>query len=62
MLVKTKAELIMIIRLVRKYCSGKKVSSAMLSPDGIRSVGSLHDLGWMANLKLVDKQDKSLSS
>jgi hypothetical protein len=33
--VKTKAGLIMIIRLVRKYCYGKKVSSAMLSPDGI---------------------------
>jgi hypothetical protein len=27
---------------VRKYCYGKKVSSAMLSPDGIRSLGSLH--------------------
>jgi hypothetical protein len=33
--VKTKAGLIMIIRLVRKYCYVKKVSSAMLSPDGI---------------------------
>jgi hypothetical protein len=32
---KTKAGLIMIIRLVRKYCHRKKVSSAMLSPDGI---------------------------
>jgi hypothetical protein len=39
--VKTKTELIMIIRMVRKYCYGKKVSSAMLSPDGIRSLGSL---------------------
>jgi hypothetical protein len=28
--------------LVRKYCYGKKVSSAMLSPDGIKSLGSLH--------------------
>ncbi len=25
----------------RKYCYGKKVSSAMLSPGGIRSLGSL---------------------
>ncbi len=37
----TKAELTMIIKLVRKYCYGKKVSSAMLSPGGIRSIGSL---------------------
>ncbi len=27
--------------LVRKYCYGKKVSSAMLSPGGIKSLGSL---------------------
>jgi hypothetical protein len=40
--VKTKAGLIMIIRLVRKYCYGKKVSSANLSPDGIRNLSSLH--------------------
>jgi hypothetical protein len=40
--VKTKAKLIMIIRLARKYCSGKRVSSAMQSPGGIRSLGSLH--------------------
>jgi hypothetical protein len=39
---KMKAELIMIIKLVKKYCKGKKVSSAMLSPDGIRNLGSLH--------------------
>ncbi len=39
--VKTKAELIMIIKLVRKYCYEKKVSSAMLSLGGIRYVGSL---------------------
>ncbi len=25
----------------RKYCYGSKVSSAMLSPDGIKSLGSL---------------------
>jgi hypothetical protein len=31
----------MIIRLVRKYCYRKKVSSAKLSPDGIRTLGSL---------------------
>ncbi len=36
-----KAELTMIIKLVRKYCYGKKVSSAILSPGGIRSLGSL---------------------
>jgi hypothetical protein len=30
-----------IIRLVRKYYYEKKVSSATLSPDGIRSLGSL---------------------
>ncbi len=36
-----KAELTMIIKLVRKYCYGKKISSAMLSPGGIRSLGSL---------------------
>jgi hypothetical protein len=36
-----KAELTMIIKLVRKYCYGKKVSSAMLSPEGIRSLDSL---------------------
>jgi hypothetical protein len=40
--VKTKAELIMIIKLVRKYCYGKKVSSATLSLGGIRNLGSLH--------------------
>ncbi len=39
--VKTKAELIMIIKLVRKYCYGKKVFSAMLSLGGIRNLGSL---------------------
>ncbi len=39
--VKTKEELTMIIKLVRKYCYGKKVSSAMLSPGGIRNLGSL---------------------
>ncbi len=38
---KTKAESTMIIKLVRKYCYGKKVFSAMLSPGGIRSLGSL---------------------
>jgi hypothetical protein len=27
---------------VKKYCSGKKVSSATLSPDGIKNLGSLH--------------------
>jgi hypothetical protein len=26
----------------QKYCSRKKVSSAMLSPDGIKNLGSLH--------------------
>jgi hypothetical protein len=31
----------MIIRLVRKYCYGKKVFCATLSPYGIRSLGSL---------------------
>ena len=36
-----KAESTMIMKLVRKYCYGKKVSSAMLSPGGIRSLGSL---------------------
>ncbi len=41
---KTKAELTMIIKLVRKYCYGKKVSSAMLSPGGIRSLGSLRQV------------------
>jgi hypothetical protein len=39
--VNTKVGLIMIIRLVRKYCYGKKVSFAMLSPDGIKSLGLL---------------------
>jgi hypothetical protein len=39
--VKMKAELTMIMKLVRKYCYRKKVSSAMLSPGGIRSLGSL---------------------
>jgi hypothetical protein len=38
---KTKAELTMIMKLVSKYCYGKKVSSAMLSLGGIRSHGSL---------------------
>ncbi len=38
---KTKAELIMIIKLVRKYCYGKMASYAMLSPGGIRNLGSL---------------------
>ncbi len=33
--------LTMIMKLVRKYGYGKKVSSAMLSPGGIRSLGSL---------------------
>jgi hypothetical protein len=41
MLVKTKAELTMIIRLVRNYCYGKKVSFAMPSPGGIRNLDSL---------------------
>jgi hypothetical protein len=39
--VKTKAELTLIIKLVRKYCYGKKISSAMLSLGGIRNLGSL---------------------
>ncbi len=39
---KTKAELIMIIRLVRKYYNRKKVSSANLSQYGIENLGSLH--------------------
>ncbi len=38
---KTKAELTLIMKLVRKYCYGKKVSSAMLDPGGIRSLGSI---------------------
>ena len=37
---KTMAELTMIMKLVRKYCYGKKVSSATLSPGGVRSLGS----------------------
>jgi hypothetical protein len=36
-----KGRMTMIIKLVRKYCYGKKISSAMLSPGGIRSLGSL---------------------
>ncbi len=47
-----KAESIMIIKLVKKCCYGKKASSAMLSPDGIRArvvycfyTGSLAGIG-----------------
>ncbi len=36
-----KAELIMITKLVKKYCWEKKVSSAMLSLYGIKDLGSL---------------------
>jgi hypothetical protein len=39
--VKTKADLVMIRKLVRKYCYIRKVYSAMLSPGGIKSLGSL---------------------
>ncbi len=40
--VKTKRELIMITKLVKKYCKGKMVFFAMLSPDGTKNLGSLH--------------------
>jgi hypothetical protein len=39
--VKMTAELIMIIKLVRKYCYRKKVSTITLSLGGIRNLGSL---------------------
>ncbi len=59
---KTKAELTMIKKLVRKYCYGKKVSSAMLSPGGIRSLGSLRqsiqmDQLWFTAEKKVERMN-----
>ncbi len=45
----------MIIRLVGKYCYGKKASSAMLSPDDIRSIGSLRQSIQMEQRFNVEK-------
>jgi hypothetical protein len=53
-----KAGLIMIIRLVRKYCYGKKVFSAMLSPDGIRTLGSLHQSIQMEQSRFGNKIER----
>ncbi len=56
---KTKAELIMIIKLVRKYCYRKMVSSTMLSPDGIRSLGScVSPYKWNNHGSMRKKIDK----
>ncbi len=56
--VKTKAELTMIIKLVRKYCYGKNVSSTMLSPGGIRSLGSLQQSIQMEQSRFTTEKSR----